>query len=178
MMGWHFAGQTLRDGRPLPKAGERLEHTGPLVPCESGLHFSVRAIDALTYAPGAMVALVEAPDDAIAHNGDKHVASWRVAVSGYADATRVLHEFACWCATHALDREYAAGRKVDPRSRSAVAVKLAWLDGKATDNELAAAWDAAWDAARAAAWDAAGDAQSVELERRLTELLTKEAARV
>jgi hypothetical protein len=38
--GWHFTGPTLRDGRPLPADGEWLEHAGPLVMCESGLHMS------------------------------------------------------------------------------------------------------------------------------------------
>ena len=85
----------------------------------------------------------------------------------------VLHEFACRCAEQAL----ALVEAPDPRSVAAIATKRAWLRGEATDDELAAAWDAAWaaaqdaawaawDAARAAAfaaawdaaWDAAGDA--------------------
>jgi hypothetical protein len=71
---------------------------------------------------------------------------------------RTLHEFAIWCAEDALKR---VGNP-DPRSLNALEVKRRWLDGKATDEELAAAWDAAWDAAgdaaRAAARDAAMDA--------------------
>ena len=156
---WHFAADKLRDGRPLPGRGETLVHDGPVVPCESGLHGSVRALDALKYAPGQMVAHCELRGTIVPHGADKHAASERHMLTGYVDATRVLHEFACWCATQALDREEAAGRKVDPRSRAAIACKLAWLDGRATDAELnaarAAARAAAWDAAWAAAWDAA-----------------------
>jgi len=152
---WHFAGNTLRDGRPLPRKGDVLKHDGLVVPCESGLHGSERPLDALAYALGANVALCELGGTVVPHESDKHAASERHYLSGYVDASRVLHEFACWCATRALDREEAAGRKVDPRSRAAIATKLAWLDGKATDDDLAAAWAAAWDAASAAASAAA-----------------------
>lgn len=68
---------------------------------------------------------------------------------------RTLHEFAIWCAETALNR----AKVTDERSWNALKVKRLWLDGKATDKELAAAmytaWDAARAAARAAAWDAA-----------------------
>ena len=54
----------------------------------------------------------------------------------------------------------------DQRSRDAIDVAERHANGQATDEELAAAWDAAraaawaaaWDAAWAAAWDAAWDA--------------------
>ena len=151
---WHFAGKTLRDGRPLPRRGDVLKHDGPVVPCESGLHGSERAIDALGYAPGPLVALCELGGEVVAHGSDKHAASERHYLTGYVDATRVLHEFACWCATQALNGVEARGGKVDPRSRAAIATKLAWLDGKAADADMAAAWDAARDAS----WDAASDA--------------------
>ncbi len=65
-----------------------------------------------------------------------------------------LHEFACRCAERALS---CVGNP-DPRSRAAIAVKRAWVRGEATDDELAAAGDAAGAAAWAAAWAAAGDA--------------------
>jgi len=41
----------------------------------------------------------------------------KLTVTDYTDATRTLHEYACWCATRALDREEAAGRPANPRSR-------------------------------------------------------------
>jgi len=73
-------------------------------------------------------------------------------------AAPVLREFACRCAERALRRERAAGRKVDTRLWEAVRMARRYARGKATDEELAAARDAAWDAARDAAWDAARDA--------------------
>lgn len=160
---WHFAGATLRDGRPLPKAGETLTHDGPVIPCESGFHGSVRAIDALGYAPGAMVARVRLSGTVVAHDKDKHAASARTNLTDYVDASRVLHLFACECATDALDAVEKRGGKVDPRSRAAIACKLAWLAGKATNADLDTARDTAWDtardaargAARGAAWGAA-----------------------
>jgi hypothetical protein len=39
--GWHFAAEKLRDGNPLPKAGDVLRVEGKIVPCERGLHASV-----------------------------------------------------------------------------------------------------------------------------------------
>ena len=155
---WHFAASTLRDGRPLPKRGDILIHTGPVVPCKQGLHGSVRALDALNYAPGPWVSRPELRGTIVPHSTDKHAASERHYLTDYVDATRVLYEFACWCATQALDREEAAGRKVDPRSRAGIATKLAWLDGNATNAELTAARDAAWDAARTTALTAARSA--------------------
>ena len=64
---------------------------------------------------------------------------------------RTLHEFACRCAEEAL-REAGV---TDDRSWNAIRVKRLWIEGKATDTELVAAWAAAWAAARVAAWDAA-----------------------
>ena len=65
---------------------------------------------------------------------------------------RTWRLFAVWC-----------GRQVqhlmtDPRSTAALDVAERHANGNATDEELAAAWDAARDAAWDAAWDAARDA--------------------
>jgi hypothetical protein len=127
--------------------------------CERGMHGSRRAIGALKYAPGPVVCRVRIWGDVL-EGEDKLVGRHRE-VLWMADATEALHRMACWSVRHTplLD-----GRKVwdllaDERSRRAVEVKELWLDGKATDSELAAAsaaaWDAAWDAAWAAAWAAA-----------------------
>jgi len=76
---------------------------------------------------------------------------------------RTLHLLAVEFARAALLKEREAGREPDERSWRALDVKLAWLDGKASDEELeaakaaadAAATDAAKAAARATAWAAA-----------------------
>jgi len=71
---------------------------------------------------------------------------------------RQRRHFACDCAESVLHLSN------DPRSSEAVRVARLYADGRATDDELAAAWaaarDAARDAARAAAWAAAWAAAS------------------
>ena len=62
MKAWHFVGDTLRDGRPVPKDGEWLVHDGPVEMCAYGLHASTQPFDALTYAPGNTLCLVECED--------------------------------------------------------------------------------------------------------------------
>ena len=82
---------------------------------------------------------------------------WAVLREELIDAP-ILHELACRCAERALSRI----ENPDPRSLRVIEVKRAWLRGKATDEELAAAQDAAraarhatWAAAEAAALDSA-----------------------
>ena len=177
--GWHFlpADRRLRWGScEVVEAGRTYRAKGPLVLCENGMHASRRAIDALSYAPGPVVSRVELLGERL-DDGDKSCARERL-VLWLADATTVLHEFACAMATDALCAAEARGERVDPRLWAAIETKRRWLRGDATDQELAAAraaaraaagaaaWDAAgaaagaavWDAAGAAAWDAAWDA--------------------
>ena len=174
--GWWFAAPDADgkvrlphgDGREV-KVGETLTVTGKIVACERGLHASLRAIDALEYAPGATICRVRLSGTIVGHSGDKLAASERT-VLWMADATRTLHEFAVWVARQALLGERKRGREPDKRSWEALRVKALWIRGKATDAELAAARDAAWaardaawaarDAAWAAARDAAGDADA------------------
>jgi hypothetical protein len=167
MKAWHFVGETLRDGRPVPADGEWLKHDGELEMCKSGLHASVRLIDALKYAPGATICRVEL-DGEIVEDDDKVVAMrrrivWRV------DGDGLLREFARWCALQVIHlwnapdvvREYLETGNEDLRDAAGAA---AWdaagaaAGGAARDAAGAAAWDAAGDAAWAAAWGAAWDA--------------------
>ena len=64
---------------------------------------------------------------------------------------RILHMLAVEFARAALMREREAGREPDDRSWRALDVKLAWLDGRASNEELEAAKAAADAAAKAAA---------------------------
>lgn len=169
--------------------------------CELGFHASLRAIDALDYAPGPIVCRVQMGGEII-HSDDKLVAQQRTVI-WMADASTVLHEMACWFAERALLRQREKGNEPDKRSWAAIEAKRKWLKGEITDKELGAAWVAAGDAgdaagvagaaawaaardardARVAAWVAARDAgaaerkaQNEELERRLFILGQKECA--
>lgn len=79
----------------------------------------------------------------------------------------LLHEFACRCAERALSRV----KTPDPRSLRAIEVKRAWLRGKATDKEWAAAWAAAWYAVEAAARAAEWQWQIEILQKMLIEVI-------
>ena len=159
ILAWHFLpenGRLAYTNRPV-KVGGANTVKPPIVPCQRGLHASVRAIDALEYAPGPVVCRVECSGEIVPHGGDKLACSRRK-VLAMADATTLLHEFACWCAEQALAR----AQDPAPRSVAAIAAKRAWLRGEIGDRELAAAREAAWaaagEAAREAAWEAAGEA--------------------
>ncbi len=151
---WHFVGDTLRDGRPIPKDGEKLVHDGELVMCESGLHASERIIDALQYAPGSTICRVEVGGE-ILKSDDKLVATertilWRV------DGENLLRKFARLCALDVVHLWDAPD------------VVLEYLN---TGNEKLrdAARAAAWAAARDAEWDAARDDQNQRLEQMVRE---------
>jgi hypothetical protein len=65
---------------------------------------------------------------------------------------KTLRLFACWCVRQIWDL------LKDERSKNAVIVAEKYANGEATEDELAAAREAAWYAAWAAAWAAARDA--------------------
>ena len=77
---WHFVGDTLRDGRPVPPDGETLRHDGDIIICKHGLHASLSAFDALLYAPGNILCLVECAGD-ITYGDDKLVCSERTIIA-------------------------------------------------------------------------------------------------
>ncbi len=162
MMAWHWVmksdtGPVLRDGRPVV-VGEWVEHDGKLELCISGLHASEDILDALRYAPGAVVCRVEC-DGEIVRDTDK-LACTRRRVEWMIDAESVLRLFACDCAERALTREREAGREPDARSWRAIEVARGFAVGSATRDDLIAASAAAWaaydaaNAAHAAAWAA------------------------
>jgi hypothetical protein len=73
---WHFVGKTLRDGSPIPADGEWLEFTGKIELCRSGLHASRDPFDALRFAPGNTLCLVDCAGDVV-ESKDKLVCSRR-----------------------------------------------------------------------------------------------------
>ena len=154
MKAWHFVGEKLRDGREIPKDGEWLIHEGPMKMCESGLHASTRIIDALKYSPGATICRVEISGETI-KDEDKIVAKkrkilWRV------NGEMILHEFACLIAERTLKK----AKVTDERCWNAIKVKRLWMQKKATNEELSAAYSAARSAARSAASAACSAASS------------------
>lgn len=143
---------------PLPKKvkgewipGEWTEPIkGKLEPCERGYHLTDferiwKWSNEEMYEVEYKGKLVTSKDD------DKYVvrqARLTRRVEKWNDKT--LRLFACWCARNAL----RLIENPDPRSVNAVDVAEKFAKGKATKEELAAAWavarDAAWDAAWAA----------------------------
>lgn len=89
---WHFVGDKLRDGRPIPPIGFKLVHSGPVIPCEQGLHASEHPFDALKYAPGTTLCLVD-QSGKIVHEEDKVVASERTIIKRV-DAEYLMRRFA------------------------------------------------------------------------------------
>ena len=148
ILAWHFAGKTLRDGRPIPSDGEWLEQSGEIIPCKRGLHGSVRLIDALEYAPSATLCRVTLAGTIVPHNGDKHAASRRI-IHWRIDASDLLHAFARRCA---LDVIHLWNAPLIVRQYLETGDGM--LEAAARGATRAAA-GAAWDAARAAAGDAA-----------------------
>ena len=80
MKAWHFVGETLRDGLPIPKDGEKLVHHGEIKLCVSGLHASIHPFDALKYAPGTTLCLVECAGE-VDKEDDKLVCTERTIIA-------------------------------------------------------------------------------------------------
>ena len=166
LLAWHFLpadGRLQFGARSKVKVGQTLRRDpAKLSLCNYGLHASVRPLDALKYAPGPVVCRVRL-GGTIIEDDDKCVASRRT-VLWMADAERDLRLFACWCVrnTPLHDGRTAWDLLTDKRSQTAVEVAERYADGLATQDELDAAWAAAWAAARnarVAAGRAARDAR-------------------
>lgn len=141
---YHFVGTTLRDGSPIPQDGEWLTYGGDCVICQSGLHASRHPFDALQYAPGNTLCLVDC-DGIAAEQDDKFVCARRRIVARF-NAELLLREFARLCALDVIHLWDAP---------DVVRKHLRTGNESIRDAARVAAWDAAWDAAEVAAWDAA-----------------------
>ena len=154
MKAYHFVGKTLRDGRPVPPDNVTLEHKGPVVCCESGLHASVHPFDALRYAPGSTLCLVDV--DGVEDEQDDKVAARRRTILARIDAAPLLQQFAreqalsvlhLWNAP-SIVREYLETGDENKRAEAEAAAKAVAATWAAR-----ATWAAA-EAAKAAAWAA------------------------
>jgi hypothetical protein len=178
---WHFVPSNLKlahSGEPV-EVGRTYHVEGKIIPCENGLHGSVRLLDALAFASSSILTRCSYGGE-IVHESDKLAASERT-ILWLGDIDQILHEAACVFAEGAL----RIGKVTDPRSWAAIEAKRKWLRGEITDKELAAAgdvaWvfagDVAWDAARVAAWDAAWAAARVAAGN-AADAAVRDAARV
>jgi len=154
---WHFLREDRRlgydDGREVVE-GETLSISAArrVTPCEFGLHASEWLVDAIKFASGPILCLVEVWGD-VARHGDDKIAGRHRKVLEMHDVTRELREYACDVAQFALENELSFGRAVDPRSYDAIATARAFAAGDASLQDLAAAARAA-DGAAYAAYDA------------------------
>ena len=186
-LAWHFTAypDKLSDGSPRV-VGVTEVYAGPLLLCETGLHASIRAIDALFYAPGPYVSLVSC--EGVVLGDDKLVCSHRKPL-WMVDATETLRWFARECARSVLHlwtmpvpeavRVWLEEEDLSESARSAVS-SAAWSAAEsaawsaADSAAYSAAYSAAWSAARSAAGSAADSAargqQNQVLESLLMEL--------
>ena len=146
---WHFTTDRLRDGRSIPAVGVPLWHEGPVQICKSGLHASVRLVDALKYAPGLRLHAVHMSEIVDAQE-DKIVARERTILASRAVDLRVVVRFTIECTCLVF---FAAGLDDD---RLIEACHLA--DAGDFSGAAAAARAGAARAAAGAAWAAAADA--------------------
>ena len=85
---YHFVSSTLRDGSAIPPDGEWLTFKGKPICCEQGYHASRHVADAVRFAPGETLCLVDL-DGEIVEQEDKLCATKRRIVARF-DATDLL----------------------------------------------------------------------------------------
>ena len=162
LLAWHFLSEDGRlrygDNRK-PRKGVAYKANGDLELCENGMHASIGILDAVGYAPGPILCRVEMIGETL--RGDDKVCSRGRKIIAQSDVSKTLHRFAVTCAMRAL----RGVENPDVRSLEACRIKLLWIDGKATDQEL--------DAARDAAWVVALDAERKWQSKKLLSMLRK-----
>ena len=159
---WHFVGKTLRDGSQIPPDGETLVYKGPLVMCQSGLHWSRNPFDALEYAPGATLCLVTPGGTIIEPSNDNKGLSSTRTIIARMDATELCRYFARMCA---LSVSHLWCKSDDPNN-----IVLEWL--MTGDESLrASARDSARASARASAWASAWDSAWDSYKNEFTQLV-------
>ena len=157
VLAWHFVGETLRDGQPIPDDGVWLEHTEPLRICESGLHASRRLIDALSYAPGSTICRVRL-EGIGEEERDKLVCKrrkilWRI------DGEKILGAFARSQALSVIHLWDAPGVVKDYLETGDETLRsAAWVAARSAEYAADAAWSA--ESAESAAWSAEYAARS------------------
>lgn len=169
-LAWHFVGDKLRDGRPVPPDGEWLVHDGECCLRNSGLHASDTLLDAVGYAPGSTVCRV-AVHGIEGREYDKFVARERCILWRVKNADHILRAFARKAAlsvAHLWDtpdvmRQYleTGDESIKAEARAAAkAIAKAIVEAPDWYFVKAPLWDA-WDSISAAAWVDAWDVADV-----------------
>ena len=178
---WFSEGTTLPhgDGREV-KIGVVHKVTGRIVACRNGLHGSENPLDALKYAPGAIVWRTR-HWGTVRREDDKLCSTFREYVAGGVDASATLRAFARWCALQVYtelaeyDKDGIIKRWLETGDESirSAAESAAWLAAWSTARLAAgsAAELAAELAAGSASWLAARSAAESAQGKKLVELL-------
>ena len=151
------------------KPGAWREVEGELIACQNAIHILGR--EQVVEWLGPAIFPIE-PEDKPTLSDNKYICR-KARLSGQAFATwneRTQRLLACDYAEHVLpifERE----RPSDLRPCETIEVARRFANGKATQQELAAARATAWDAARDAAWDAAKAAERKWQTERLFQYL-------
>jgi hypothetical protein len=175
---YHFVGDTLRDGSPVPDNGVTLVYDKPIELCVSGYHASRRVLDALQFAPGPTLCRVNC-SGIVKEIESKLVCSERTIIDRI-DATDILWKFSRECSLSVLDKWDApeivrkfleTGDEVYRSAAQSEARDVAWRVTRSAAGDAAwsavrsaadgADWSAAWSAARSAARSAALSAADV-----------------
>ncbi len=134
------------DGQP----GDWMPQISMIVPCESGYHLCRRNdlilwLGPIIYEAEGRGEMLETEDKVVFGEARllRRLDTWN---------ERSARLFACDVAEHVL-RLFEALSPTDQRSLEAIRIVRLFAEGRATKEEVDAAWDAAWDAA-VAAWAA------------------------
>jgi len=141
------------------KPGKWLPKVDSLEMCETGYHVT----DAAHLVTWLDAQIYEVETGGKCLSGDDKDAYQKIRLTRKLETwnDKTARLFACWCVRQVWNL------LTDERSKTAIEVAERYVNGEATEEELAAAGAAARDAARAAAraaaWDAARDAQTKHL---------------
>lgn len=153
------------DNRPIVVGETHTVDVEP-IPCVRGLHASKQLLDALWYAPGSILYLVELGGQ-IVETSDKVCASSRTYLAEF-DANQLLVKFACQCALEVVEQIRPYTKDYDliveflKSSTDLSAADVARATARATAR---ASNDAAYAAARAASYAVYATAGVVDVAR-------------
>lgn len=141
---YHFLREDMAAGygtEPAWTVGEtRSLKGGSIIPCRRGYHASPTPFDAIRYAPGSMLCLVELSGKTIFEDGspvDKFAARHRTLIAAK-DVSRELRLFAADCAEHVLHL-FEGRYPEDMRPRQAIKATRKFTMGEITAEEMEAA---------------------------------------